>query len=185
MDSCHFKTRLIAAPPRVKCPNHGVKNAALPWAEKGSRFTIIFERFAIDVLLAAQTVEGAMGILWASWDETWGILTRAVARGQARKTDKVMPRLGIDEKAFRKGRNYVTMIYDPDNSTVETISDGNSTESGDPCFSQLSEDQLQGVKAMAMDIGAAIGRSTFEAWSKQEPWKTGAPTSISGVEGKG
>jgi transposase len=103
-DSCQFKTLLIAAPPRIKYPTHGVKNAALPWAEKSSRFTtIMFERFAIDLLMAAQTVKGAKGILRASWDETWHILKKAVARGQARKTDKVMPRPGIDEKAFRKG----------------------------------------------------------------------------------
>ncbi|WP_153559388.1 transposase [Roseimaritima sediminicola] len=36
---CPLKTVLIAAPTRVKCPTHGVKNAPLPWAEKGSRFT--------------------------------------------------------------------------------------------------------------------------------------------------
>lgn len=159
LDSCQFKTLLIASPPRIKCPNHGVRNAALPWAEKGSRFTMMFERFAIDLLMAAQTVKGAMGILRASWDETWHILTKAVARGQARKTDKVMPRLGIDEKAFRKGQNYVTMIYDLDNSTVEAISDGNDTESGNQCFAQLSDDQLQGVEAIAMDMSAAFVKS--------------------------
>ena len=159
LDSCQFKTLLIATPPRIKCPTHGVKNAALPWAEKGSRFTMMFERFAIDVLMAAQTVKGAMGILRASWDETCHILQKAVARGQARKTDKVMPRLGIDEKAFRKGQNYVTMIYDLDNSTVEAISDGNNTESGNQCFAQLSKDQLDGVKAIAMDMSAAFVKS--------------------------
>lgn len=156
LDSCQFKTVLIAAPPRVKCPTHGVKNAALPWAEKGSRFTMLFERFAIDVLQAAQTIKGAQGILRTSWDETWHILEKAVARGKARKTKMVMPRIGIDEKAFRKGQNYITMIYDLDNSTVEAISDGNDTESGNQCFSQLSEEQLAGVEAIAMDMSAAF-----------------------------
>jgi hypothetical protein len=35
-----------------------------------------------------------------------------------------MPRIGIDEKAFRKGHNYITLIYDLDRSTAEAISDG-------------------------------------------------------------
>ena len=159
LDSCQFKTVLIATPPRVKCPTHGVKNAVLPWAEKGSRFTMLFERFAIDVLLACQTVKGAQGILRTSWDETWHILKKAVARGKARKTDNVMPRIGIDEKAFRKGQSYITMIYDLDNSTVEAISDGNNTESGNQCFSQLSQGQLDGVQAIAMDMSAAFVKS--------------------------
>jgi transposase len=159
LDSCQFKTLLIAAPPRIKCPTHGVKNAALPWAEKSSRFTMMFERFAINLLMAAQTVKGAKGFLRASWDETWHILKKAVVRGQARKTDKVLPRPGIDEKAFRKGQNYVTMIYDLDNSTVEAISDGNNTESENQCFSQFSKGQLDGVEAIAMDMIAAFVKS--------------------------
>jgi transposase len=159
LDSCQFKTVLIATPPRVKCPTHGVKNAVLPWAEKGSRFTMLFERFAIDVLLACQTVKGAQGILRTSWDETWHILQKAVSRGKARKTNQVMPRIGIDEKAFRKGQNYITLIYDLDASTVEAISDGNDTESGNQCFSQFSQEQLDGVEAIAMDMSAAFVKS--------------------------
>lgn len=90
LDSCQFKTILVARPPRVKCPEHGVKNVCLPWAEKSSRFTILFERFAIDVPLATQTVSGAMSILRTSWDETWYFVQRAVRRGQERKELQVV-----------------------------------------------------------------------------------------------
>ena len=159
LDTMQFRTLLHARPPRIKCSEHGVKQATLPWASKSSRFTILFERFAIDVLLATQTVQGAQGILKTSWDETWGILRRAVARGQARKTAKPMPRIGIDEKAFRKKHKYITLIYDLDRSTVEAISDGNDTEAGNACFSQLSEEQLDSVEAIAMDMSAAFVRS--------------------------
>ena len=87
LDSCQFKTILVAAPPRVNCPEHGVKTAAVPWAEKHSRFTMLFERFAIDMLLATQTVKGAMNILRLKWDQTWAIVERAVKRGK--RVDKV------------------------------------------------------------------------------------------------
>jgi hypothetical protein len=43
----------------------------------------LFERFAVPVLLARQTVTGAMSILRAKWDQTWSIVARAVARGKA------------------------------------------------------------------------------------------------------
>lgn len=160
LDSCQFKTILHASVPRVNCPEHGVKQAKVPWAEKNSRFTLMFERFAIDLLHATQTVKGAMGILRISWDQTWHILTRAVKRGLARKERKVMPRLGIDEKAFAKGQSYMTMLFDLDNSTVEAISDGNNTESGIACFSQLTSEQISGVQAIAMDMSAAYVKAT-------------------------
>jgi len=155
LDSCQFKTLLVARPPRVNCPEHGVKTVSVPWAEKSSRFTILFERLAIDVLLATQTVQGAMGILRTSWDETWYFLQRAVRRGQDRKEAKPLPRIGIDEKAFAKGHDYLTLLYDLDVSTIEAISDGHDTESGIACFSQLSPEQIASVEAVAMDMSPA------------------------------
>ena len=113
-------------------------------------------------MLATQTVKGAQAILGTTWDETWHILRRAVARGQARKTAKPIPRVGIDEKAFRKGQNYVALLYDLDRSTVEATSDGNDTASGDACFSQLSEQQIDSIEAIAMDMSAAFVKSARE-----------------------
>ena len=50
MDSCAFLTYLHACPPGVSCPEHGVRQVRLPWAEPHARFTVLFERLAIDVL---------------------------------------------------------------------------------------------------------------------------------------
>jgi len=155
LDSCQFKTFLVARQPRVNCPEHGVKTVSVPWAEKSSRFTILFESLAIDVLLATQTVTGAMGLLRTTWDETWYFVQRAVWRGQDRKEVKPLPRIGIDEKAFAKGHDYLTLLYDLDASTVEAISDGNDTEAGVACFSQLSPEQIASVEAVAMDMSAS------------------------------
>src|SRR4051794_29317989 len=33
LDSCQFMTYLHASPPRVNCPEHGVRQVRLPWAE--------------------------------------------------------------------------------------------------------------------------------------------------------
>ena len=162
LDSCQFKTILIARIPRVKCPEHGVKNANVPWAEKHSRFTIMFERFAIDVLLATQTVKGAMSVLGTKWDQTWNIIWRAVRRGKQRKEATMMPRIGIDEKAFKKGHSYITLLYDLDNSTVESISEGNDADAAKACLSELSEDQVEAVEAIAMDMSAAYVKAAKE-----------------------
>jgi hypothetical protein len=48
-------------------------------------------------------------------------LEKAVERGKARKLNTPIPRIEIDEKAFRKGYNYITLFYDLDRSTVEAI----------------------------------------------------------------
>ena len=63
LDSCQFKTILRASIPRVNCPQHGVKQVRVPWAESNSRFTILFEAFAIELLQVTQTVTGAKSVL--------------------------------------------------------------------------------------------------------------------------
>ncbi|QDU89515.1 hypothetical protein Pla175_29070 [Pirellulimonas nuda] len=70
MDSCQFKTYLIASTPRDRCPEHGVRQVRVPWAEGSSRFALLIERLAIDVLLAKQTVKGAIGPLRTTRDQT-------------------------------------------------------------------------------------------------------------------
>ncbi len=69
----------------MECPEHGVKQVSVPWSGKNSRFTLLFERFPIDVLLATQNVKGAQSILGTGWEQTWNIARRAVERGQLRK----------------------------------------------------------------------------------------------------
>src|SRR3989441_2840991 len=95
LDSCQFQTYLHARPPRVRCPEHGVRQVRLPWAEPRARFTTLFERLAIDVLRETD-VKGATRILGISWDEAWGIKRRAVARGRARQQPHVPARIGVD-----------------------------------------------------------------------------------------
>jgi len=48
LDTCQFKTWIHANVPRLNCPNHGIKQLSVPWAEKESRFTMLFEVLVIE-----------------------------------------------------------------------------------------------------------------------------------------
>jgi len=108
LDSMQFLTFLHARAPRVSCPEHGVHQVELPWAQA----THLFEALAIDVLLAA-TVSKAADILRISWDEAWHLMERAVQRGQAIKNDDTPSRIGIDEKAIAKRHRYMRIAIGP------------------------------------------------------------------------
>lgn len=151
LDSCQFTTYLHARPPRVKCTRHGVRQVKLPWAEPHARFTMMFERFAIDVFRETN-VSGAMRILRISWDEAWHLMERAVARGQRAKKPAVVATIGVDEKAVAKGQTYLTLVCDIDRGTVEYIGDDRKQESLDGYFMSLTERQRSGIEAVAMDM---------------------------------
>lgn len=100
-----------------ECTTHGVKQLRVPWAEPGSQFTALFERFAID-LLRECSITGAVGLLRISWDEGWGIKARAVKRGLAPRGHDVVARLGADERAIAKRHRYLTITADLEQSRV-------------------------------------------------------------------
>jgi len=151
LDSCQFKTFLHARPPRINCREHGVRQVRLSWAEASSRFTLLFERLAIDVLQECDVL-GATRILRISWDEAWHLMERAVKRGLLARGQRTCPRIGVDEKSVGKGHKYLTLVCDLDTGTVEYLADDRQQGSLDGYYQGLSEEQRQGIGAVAMDI---------------------------------
>jgi transposase len=161
LDTCQFQTHLHARIPRVDCPEHGVVQVRVPWAEARSRFTLLMERLVIDVLTQCATVSGACRLLGLSWDEAWGVMERAVARGQRRKQAKVIPHVGVDEKAFRKGHDYMTVVCDLDAASVEYVAEDRTTASLEGYWKGLSQAQLEGIESVSMDMWPAYIGATL------------------------
>jgi transposase len=154
LDSCQFLTYLHARTPRVACPEHGVRQVRMPWAQVGSRFTNLFEALAIDVLLATN-VKRAAQILRITWDEAWHLMQRAVLRGRAAKA-AAMPRLmGIDEKAIAKGHRYMTLVCDLEEATVEYIGEERKEASLAAYFEAFARQCREAIEAISLDMWPA------------------------------
>ena len=151
LDSCAFQTYLHVRIPRVECPKDGVLQVRVPWAEPKSRFTMLFERLAIDVLRQCD-VTGATEVLQISWDEAWHIMERAVERGKLRKTKNVVRHIGVDEKAIAKGHKYMTLVCDLERATVEHVTEDRKQESLEAYYAGLTQEQKAGIEAVATDM---------------------------------
>lgn len=169
LDSCQFRTLLHARPPRIDCPEHGVKTVRLPWAEPSSRFTAMFERLVIDVLHETD-VSGAARILRMSWDEVWAVAERAVARGLERKRRRPIPFIGVDEKAAAKGHTYLTVVCDLDRATVEYVGDDRKKESLDGYFESLTPAQRTAVRGIALDMWPPYVSSIESNFAERASW---------------
>ena len=152
LDTMQFETILRARVPRVECVTDGVKTIAVPWAEPGGRFTRLFERFAIDVLLSARSVKAAAGLLGLSWDEVDHILRRAVARGLSRRELEALTHLGIDEKSFRSGQSYISLLTDLQGRRVLDVVEGRTQAAAEALWDTLSAEQRKGIEAVAVDM---------------------------------
>lgn len=160
LDTMQFETVLIAKVPRTKCPDCGVKTCTVPWAEPSGRFTLMFEAFAIRVLQAAASTKQASILLNLNWKSTQKIMDRAVERGlETRELDDVK-HVGIDEKSFRKGHDYVSVMTDIDQSRVIDVAQGRDEKAADSLWKTFSEEEKGSVEAVAMDMWKAFENST-------------------------
>ena len=90
-----------------------------------------------------------------SWDEVDGIMSRAVARGLARRDACSPTRIGIDETSFQKRHEYVTVVTNLDNSSVISVMDGRKEESIAGYLGSLDETQRSAIVVAAMDMWPA------------------------------
>ena len=161
LDSGSLRTLVEARIPRVACLLHGVRQTEVPWALARTQFTMAFDSWAIDVLREADVL-GATRLLRISWDEAWGIMERAVARGQLRKQPQPVAHLGVDEKAIAKGHRYFTVVSNLAEGTVEYVAKDRKQASLDEFYESLSVRQRAGIEAVAMDMWDAYIASTKE-----------------------
>ena len=151
LDTCQYRTILHAAPPRSQCCEHGVRAVKLPWAEANSRFTALMEGLAIAWLKHASQ-KAVAEQLHVSWDEIHGIMERAVERGLARRQAEAIPQLGVDEKAFRKGHKYLTLVNDLRRNRVLYVAEGREQSSLEGFWATITEEQRDSIQAVAMDM---------------------------------
>jgi transposase len=152
LDTMQFVTLIRARTPRADCPEHGVKTMRVPWAEPQGRYTLLFERFAVDVLLAAASVSQACELLDICWETAHEIMHRAVERGLKRRQLEALKHLGMDEKSFGRGHSYITLLTDLDQARVIDVVPERTTKAAEQLWQTLSPEQKQAVEAVAVDM---------------------------------
>jgi len=147
MTMCRLNYRLIS-----NCPEHGIKSMEVGWAEKHSRFTALFERLAIDVLLGCQNQSKGKGLLKLSWDEVHLIQEKAVQRGLRRRVLSGLKHIGVDEKSFLKGHQYATVLSDLDHPRVLDVGRERKEESLEELLNKIAQEQRDQIQAVALDM---------------------------------
>lgn len=162
LDVMQFETLLKCRVPRCKCPEHGVQSVLTPWSGKHSRFTLLFEAFAIRVMQACDNLDAACRLLRLSWSQGNEIRKRAVERGLAQRENDSIEYVGIDEKSFGKGHNYGSILIDLAGKRVWEVKAGRKQESAHALLETLTEGQRERVLAIAMDMWPAYMNAATE-----------------------
>lgn len=113
--------------PRISCPHCGTVQVNAPFERKNSRFTLMFEGYAM-LLLADMPRAKASKALRCNEKALASILNYWVDNAvESRALDDVTM-LAIDETSFRKGHHYVTIVTDSWQRRVIDVQEGRDKE---------------------------------------------------------
>jgi transposase len=160
LDTCGFETIIQARVPRVRGNEGKVWTVPVPWAEKGSRFTLLFEGFVVRVLLASRSLSAASDLLGLSWDQLHRIMERAVERGLESRDLEELRYLGLDEKSFAKGQSYVSVMTDLAEGRVLEVMEGADQVTAEMLLTTLPEEVLEKIEAVCLDMSGAFAAAT-------------------------
>ena len=151
MDVGTVRAYLEAEAPRVRCREHGIVVAAVPWARHGSRFTKQFEDQV--AWLATETSQQTIAeLLRITWRSVGRIITRVIAENVA-KEDALdgLVRIGIDEVSHRKGHKYLIVVYDHDRKRVVWAAPGRDSDTVAAFFDQLGPERCAALREVSAD----------------------------------
>jgi transposase len=108
---------------------------------------------ALETVARALDAHPEAGVAYANTAITaQEIMRRAVKRGLERRQLERLKYLGMDEKSFRRGQSYVTLLTDLEESRVLDVVEERTAEAAGQLWDTLSPEQKQGVEAVAVDM---------------------------------
>jgi len=89
-------------------------------------------------------------------------MERAVQRGLDARQLEGLRRVGLDEKSFGLGQDYVSVLTVLDQRHVLEVVPGNDKQSGCALWQSLPQAQRQNIEAAAMDMSAGFAAATAQ-----------------------
>lgn len=142
---------LEADAPRVRCKEHGVVVAAVPWARPDSGFTREFEDQC--AWLAVHTSQTAVSkLLRIAW-RTVGRILKSVGDDARNRVDLLegLRCIGIDELSYRRGHKYVTAVVDHDTGRIVWMAPGRNTATVLAFFDDLGPERTEQLQIVSAD----------------------------------
>lgn len=113
--------------PRIECSKHKTKVVEAPWARKNSRFTLMFEGYAM-LILADMPILKASKLLRCNEKSLVRIMRHWVNKAVSEDDLSTVTSLSVDETSFKRGQRYVTVVIDAAARRVIDVEPGRSEE---------------------------------------------------------
>jgi transposase len=138
LDFFQHRALLHARLPRVRCPEHGVRQVSVAWARPGSGFTLLFEALVLS-FAAAMPMAKVAAMTREHDTRIWRIVEHHVLAARDQLDYSGVRRVGMDETSARKGQDYVSIFADLDAPRVMFATEGRSADTVERFAADLVE----------------------------------------------
>ena len=171
LDTMQYKTYITCKLPRIRTKSGKVKTIQPNWASGYERHTYLFEHVVIDLLKASKNQTKTAELMRCSFNVVNRIIHLSTARGMKRRslTGLNFDHLSIDEKSFKKGHKYITVLSHPRSGCVLEVEEDRSKESCKSLLERsLTAPQRECVTTISMDMWKAFISTSKEMLPKAE-----------------
>ena len=117
---CYLKARV----PRIKTKAGKVKLVEVPWAGKGSSFTLLFEDKVISLAKKNLSISGLSEELRIGWGQAQRIILSKTSHALSTQDLEDVKEMSADETSRKKGHQYFTILADRQEKKVVGIAVG-------------------------------------------------------------
>lgn len=163
-DVVFFPCYIHCRRPRIKCGKE-IHVVTAPWARAGSRYTLLFESYAM-LLVQAMPVNQARKLLRISHTSLTGIVRYWVKKAVNEMDLSKVRAICVDETSFKKGQSYVTVICDAEARKVIDVEDGREAQTVVDFSSKLEEKggECEKIKVFVSDMSSAYESAKEECF---------------------
>lgn len=138
---------------RVDCPECGVKIEKVPWADGKSHITKAYQLFLARWARKLSWKETAESF-GTSWDTVFRSVKAIVAYGMARRNLDSIEAIGVDEVQYRKGHQYLTLVYQIDEGMRRLLFVGQERKAKTllQFFKEFGEERSKQLKFVCSDM---------------------------------
>jgi len=156
--------------PRVKSKENKIRQVEVPWARKGSGFTLLFEAFSMCLIEQEMPVNKAGKILGEYPNRLWTIFNYWLGKAYSEVDHSDVEQIGIDETSSKRGHDYVTLAVDMNERKVVKAVEGKGAET----ISQIADyletkgSKRSQIKEVCIDLSPAFISGVSKEFSEAQ-----------------
>jgi transposase len=158
LDFFQHKCYLHARVPKVKQADGKMITYPVPWARKGSGFTLLFEAFAMLLIENEMPVNKVAKVVKVYPNRLWNVFNYWISKAHKQDIIEDLDKIGFDETSIRKGHDYVTTMVDLDKRRVLFVTQGKGADCIGKSIEYLDQKavNIDAIEQVCIDMSPAF-----------------------------